>query len=238
MTDQPDHNGATKQRLAIFDLDRTITKIGTFTPFLLSTRGDALGRAGLLFKIAPHAAAYRAKQITRTELKNRMLNAALAGLSELEISEHARRFVEHHLTNGLYAEAVSAIREHKARGDHMILATAAVDFYARLFADALGFDTLIATRTEYTAAGPRVIGENCYGDEKRRRVQEDVRAIAACEIGATVSTFYTDHHSDHPLMAKVDKAIAVNARPKMRRLARAHDYPIVEWKTIHREFAE
>ena len=41
--------------------------------------------------------------------------------------------------------------------------------------------------------------------------------------------FYTDHHSDFDLMEMADAGVAVNPSAKLRRLAKEHQFPVVDW---------
>ncbi len=77
--------------VAVFDLDRTITRYGTYVPFLWST---ALRHPPRLLYAGPillAAAAYKLGLITRKRLKEFMLSAVLGGASRSEFSSGAAR---------------------------------------------------------------------------------------------------------------------------------------------------
>ncbi|PQA87072.1 HAD family hydrolase [Hyphococcus luteus] len=230
MAPPPDRTGL--RNAAIFDLDRTITRRGTFTPFLLSVRAQGPARFALFARFLPHMALYKTGRLSRTTLKNRMLAMALGGFEREEIAAHADRFVAQIMTDGLHADALAAIARHRAAGDMLILATASVDFYARLFAERLGFDHCIASPTDFDAARdapPQITGENCYGLAKRAMVDAQLEALCGADRAKLNIAFYTDHISDLPLLESADAPYVVNPKPALRAHAQKADWPICSW---------
>nr|WP_025896786.1 NTP transferase domain-containing protein [Kordiimonas gwangyangensis] len=80
--------GSGTQSFAVFDLDRTLTKRGTFTPFLLSTRKGMVARSVLMLRLLRHMILYKAKRISRLELKNRMLTLAFKASASRRLRPH------------------------------------------------------------------------------------------------------------------------------------------------------
>ncbi len=233
MPRQTTHNGSTGA--AIFDLDRTITRIGTFTPFLLSTRANAPARASLFVRFLPLMARYKWGRLDRKTLKNRMMAMALAGLDRAHVAELAERFVTRIMRSAIHADALSAITSHRAAGDTLILATASVDFYARLFAERLRFDHCIATPTSFdadTLAPPQITGENCYGEAKRAMVAAQLSALWGEDRANLNVSFYTDHISDLPLLESVHAPHVVNPKAELRQQAQKANWPIYSWTAL------
>jgi phosphoserine phosphatase len=107
------------------------------------------------------------------------------------------------------------------------MATASFDFYARVFAQRLGFDETIATASvwdEKDCLRAAVAGENCYGAAKVAMVKSYLAAHPASRI-----TAYSDHHTDFEFLRMADEGVAVNPNKKLRKLAEAHGLAIVDW---------
>jgi phosphatidylglycerophosphatase C len=214
---------------AIFDLDRTITRLPTWTPFLFYVNGV---RPVFLFRfllLALHMIGYKLKLASRDSIKAHGIRT-LTGFDRVILQAKADAFVTARLAHGLRPGARAAINFHRERGDRLILATAAVDMVAEPLGRALGFDEVIATRLSWDAGAnvpvPVLDGANCYGVEKLRRIAE-VRALRPFDN----PTFaYSDHVSDFELLCQVDHGIAVNPSSGLRRAAPTCGIKIVDFE--------
>ena len=223
-------------RIAIFDLDRTITTFGTFTPFLLSTQKSPLDRAALLGGFIPHLAAYGVGSSDRKMLKDRMMANTLSSFSRAEIAAYSQAFVERTMISGLRPGAVEAIKKHNGAGDKLVMATASVDFYASIFAERLGFDLCIATRTTFNdpssdanGEAPRIVGANCYGRSKLDMVLAILEETTGAPRDQQHWTFYSDHHSDFVLLHEADTPVVVTPKLKTKTKAARENLPVVVW---------
>ena len=111
------------------------------------------------------------------------------------------------------------------------MATASARLYVTAIADRLGFDDVIATNSIYgidDIVTAKIDGENCYGPAKLRMIEawmaKEGLSRADCRI-----RFYSDHASDAPVLAWSDAPFAVNAHAKLRRIAEAKGWTIVDW---------
>ncbi len=215
--------------IAVFDLDRTITRAGTYTPFLLGCMPGGLTKILRVAAALAHGVAYKTKRIDRAEMKARMLALSIAGASRAQVGAWAGDFVDRWLISHTRPGALAAIARHRAAGDHLVLATASYDFYAAVFAARLGFDHVIATKSVWDAEKLRaaVDGENCYGLAKLAAVQAYLKSHSPAKTLA-----YSDHHSDFALLRAVDEGVAVNPNGKLRRLAEAHKMAVVDWNSV------
>lgn len=82
-----------------------------------------------------------------------------------------------------------------------ILISASPEFLLKPIADELGFSHLIATK--YDLAQQRIIGRNCYGKEKPKR-------LYAWKSDILINEFYSDSLSDEPLAELAIKAFYVD----------------------------
>ena len=219
-------------RIAIYDLDRTLVRAPTWTPFLLSS---ALHRAPWRLALAPlallAAGAKRLGLIDRRGLKQLMHSLALGTLSADEAEKLATRFAAR-FARHIPEAARARIAVDRQAGYRIVIATAAYDFYAAAFARALGADALIATRAMRRPDGailPRVDGENCYGPAKLAMIRQWLRDEGVAREAAHVQ-FYSDHVTDLPTFDWADERFAVNPHGALRRVALARGWPVLDWR--------
>jgi HAD superfamily hydrolase (TIGR01490 family) len=219
--------------LAIYDMDRTVTRTGTYTPFLLHV---ALARAPWRLALAPLVPfvmlAYALKLITRARLKEINLRLLLGGrVPQADLAPLVASFAERTWQFNTLPGALRQIAEDRAAGCRLVLATASYRLYVEAIAARLGFDDVIATNSiigvdaRITA---RIDGENCYGPAKLRAVTAWL-AEQGIARGEAHVRFYSDHQSDAPVMAWADEPFAANPSPKMRALAVRRGWPVVDW---------
>jgi HAD superfamily hydrolase (TIGR01490 family) len=221
-------------RLAIYDMDRTITRAPTWTPFLLSTaRRHAPWRLLLLPAVAFATMGYAARLIGRAGLKQTTQRLLLGGsLAPEAVDRAATAFADRIVATGVFAGARAQIEADRAAGYRLVMATASYRFYAASIAARLGFDDVIATESEFDDRGwlgAKIMGDNVYGDAKLRAI-EDWMAHEHIERGDAYIRFYSDHVSDAPALSWADEPFAVNAHDKLRSLARRNGWPIVDWE--------
>lgn len=226
---RPVEGDAPEPVAVVFDLDRTITRHGTFTPFLIQVACARPIKFVFTVPLLVAGAAYALGLINRKRLKEFMLKSVLGGCTRDQMAHHVAAFVDRCLSAGLRPGARPAIESHRARGHFLILATASFDFYVERLGDRLGFDMVVATKSSWDERGRlsgRVDGENCYGAEKLRRLQHEVPQLwGACHVVA-----YSDSHADLPMLRWADSGVAVNPSRRLRKRAQGEDLQIVNWE--------
>ena len=212
--------------IAIFDLDRTITTkdtfIGFLTGFLWRHPWRCLRTIGLPIAFMQFALGHK----DNGWLKERFLNAFLGGVSRTSLNSWVDVYIKRVLAKGLRPGAVQAIGRHRAAGDHLVLATASLDFYVAAIGAELGFDRVISTCADWTPSrtlSGKFATANCYGAEKLRRVSE----VYQSKRRDRPVVAYSDHHADLPLLRWADQAFAVNPTPTLA--AAADEMTIVDW---------
>ena len=219
--------------LAIYDMDRTITRRATYTPFLLYC---ALRRAPwrLLFLPAVLASmlAYLSGLIDRARLKeinHHLLIGRAVHLIDLE--PLVGSFADRQIASNLRPGALQAISRDKAQKRRLVLATASYRLYADAIAQRLGFDDVIGTHSVIgldERVHSKIAGENCYGPAKLRMIRDWVEASDLGEKHGHVR-FYSDHVSDRPAFEWADEPVAVNPDVKLRRIAKERGWAIEDW---------
>lgn len=222
------------QHLAIYDMDKTITRTPTWTPFLaFAMRRRARWRLALLPWAAIAGLAYVAKVIDRAKLKQTTQKWLLGGsIAADHVATLTNAFADHVVATGVLDQARARIAADKAAGYRLVMATASYAFYARAIAERLGFDDVIATESERDPAGaltPHIAGENVYGPAKLRAVEAWMAKAGLARADCRIR-FYSDHVSDAPVLEWSDEPFAVNAHGPLKALARAKGWPILDWR--------
>jgi HAD superfamily hydrolase (TIGR01490 family) len=219
--------------LAIYDMDRTVTKRPTYTPFLLHC---AMGRAPwrLLFVpiVAVSMLAYVLRLIDRGRLKEINHRLLLGGLIHpRQLKPLVDSFADRQVATNIRPGARAAIARDKAEGRRLVLATASYRLYADAIAERLGFDDVIGTGSVIDLderVQAKIDGENCYGPAKMRMIAEWVEKSGLKGSRGHVR-FYSDHVSDRPTFEWSDEPVAVNPHGKLRRLAERRGWAVEDW---------
>jgi HAD superfamily hydrolase (TIGR01490 family) len=221
------------KRLAIYDMDRTITARPTFTPFLIHA---AVTLNPLRLLLAPVVLVaillYTAKAIDRATLKEAMQNLLLGrSIDPDRLAKVVDSFAEKTATRNIRRGAAARIASDRAEGYTLVLATASYRLYAEAIGKRMGFDDVIATNTLVgldTRIMAKIDGENCYGPAKLRMVTAWMKNMGVAREDADIR-FYSDHVSDAPVLAWADEAFAVNAHAPLQKLARNMKWNILDW---------
>jgi HAD superfamily hydrolase (TIGR01490 family) len=216
---------------AIYDMDRTVTRRATYTPFLMHC---ALRRAPWRLLLLPFVIAsmiaYAVKLIDRARLKEINHHLLLGSKRHpAELKPLVESFAAATLANNVRPGARDAIARDKADGRHVVMATASYRFYAREIAERLGFDECIGTNSILgldERVHAKIDGQNCYGPAKLSMVEEWL-AKSGLERGHV--RFYSDHASDAPVFEWSDEPVAVNPHNKLVRLAQARGWRVEDW---------
>ena len=219
--------------LAIYDMDRTVTKRPTYTPFLLHC---AVRRAPwrLLFLplVIVSMLSYVLRLIDRAKLKEINHHLLLgARIHPRVLRPLVESFADKQLATNIRPGARKAIARDQAEGRRVVLATASYRLYADAIADHLGFDDVIGTGSIIgldERVHARIAGENCYGPAKLRMIADWVEKSGLKGVHGHVR-FYSDHVSDQPAFEWADEPVAVNPHSKLRRLAEQRGWVIEDW---------
>ena len=221
--------------LAIFDLDYTLTKRGTWGRFVLRcVRYRPHVWLPLLLAAGWAQFRYKRGDIPRVRVKQAMMKWAMPRWSRDKLTRLAEEFAEAEVTNGLRPGAVKALAEHNQAGDTVMIASAAVDIIVAPIAKLLGIEHYVATDMAWEGdqLAPYFASENCYGDEKRIRVERYLERNPSLNQTNTIITMYSDSYSDLPIMQFADVGVSVNPDKRLLALSKIHDFKIVDWMTV------
>lgn len=221
--------------IAIYDLDKTITRTPTFTRFLLyfARRRSPFRLVGLplwIFALIGYRLGlYKRKSLKQFGIALFMGRKIPSAVLKKVVSNFVTEIVMEDLNPGV----IRSIEADRRSGYHLAIATAAPEFYAREIGDRLGFSDVIATRHVATDNGfiaNLIDGENCYGEDKLAMVQ-DWLASNGWQRDRVSIRFYSDHPSDAPVFDWADEALLVVSQPnnRLRALAKSRHWQIVDF---------
>lgn len=215
-------------RAAFFDLDKTVIARASIVAF-----GGPLRRHGLVNRRTVARAVlgqlmflwFGADENKMGKIRESMLEVA-AGWDRAEV----RSIVEETLTDAIepliYAEALSLIAAHRAKGDRIWLVSSAPAEIVEPLADMLGVDGAVASRAE-------VDDEGRYTGRIEFYAQGEGKAVAIRELAAshhldlTESSAYSDSVTDIPMLEAVGHAFAVNPDRALAREAKERGWEIL-----------
>ena len=192
--------------VAAFDVDGTLTTGDCVTPFLRRAAGRRLWTTLLRHPLALAAAAARRD---RDRLKE-LACSALRGIESTEIEHLGEAFAREVGAGRLRDDTVARLRRHRELGHTVILASASLDPYLVPLGRSLGVDAVVCTVLERGRDGRftgRLVGANCRGAEKARRVRGWLleHDLADAELWA-----YGDSSGDDELLALADRPLRVD----------------------------
>jgi HAD superfamily hydrolase (TIGR01490 family) len=214
---------------AFFDLDKTIIAGSSTLAFSgpLRDRGligrRALVRSGyaqLLLMVAGADANFMERMRER-------ISALCAGWEVAEVRAVIEQALGEILQPMIYAEAAALIDDHHREGHHVVVVSASGEEMVQPIAAALGAEHSASTRM--AVADGRYTGEidfYCYGEGKavaaRALAQDEGYRLDDCYA-------YSDSITDLPLLELVGHPHAVNPDRALRRAARAHGWPVLDF---------
>lgn len=219
--------------LAIYDMDKTVTRKPTFTPFLAYACARlAPWRAILLPIVIITVLAYGLRLVDRGRLKELNYRLLIGRPTPTALEPVVNGFADQQVATNILPGARARLAEDKAAGRRLVMATASYRLYAAAIAERLGFDDVIATDTLPDSKGrivARIDGANCYGLGKLDMIEAWLQR-EGLEREALHIRFYSDHISDSPVHAWSDEAFATNAHDRLVRLAEDEGWEVLDWR--------
>ena len=211
------------EKLAIFDIDYTITRKETLMEFYKYIAKNDMKNIKFLPRALFSGAMYGLKVYDEKRVKESFLKF-IEGLEEKELAVLTKRFYDERLSSILYDDAVKMIKKLKKEGYMVILISASPEFYVKEFYAIEEVDIIIGTK--FAFEGGKFIrqmdGKNCKGGEKVKRLYE-VLKDKNIEADFANSYMFSDSLSDKPLLDLVGKPYLINYKKK-------HEIEILKWK--------
>lgn len=214
--------------VAFFDLDLTLLSVNSAVLWVQSER--ALGHVSWwqTARAASWLVRYRLGFAAMGDAIREAI-ATLRGVPESDMRARTATFYERRVKGAFRPGGLEALHAHRAAGDRCVLLTSSSSYLSELVAKELALDGIICNRFEVDERGlhtGRSLGVLCYGTGKLEGAEAYAR-----DAGLALSTcsFYTDSFSDLPVLQAVGTPVAVNPDQRLRRAARRHGWPVVDW---------
>jgi phosphatidylglycerophosphatase C len=192
--------------VAAFDVDGTLTTRDCVVPFLEKIAGRMRLAGGVLLR--PAALTGAVVRRDRDRFKAIAMRAAFAGRAVDAVDALGATFARNVHDRWLRPDTPHRLAWHRDQGHRVVLVSASLGPYLRPLGELLGVDAVLCTEAatvdgHYTGA---MIGENCRGQEKVRRLQHwlDEQHLEDAELWA-----YGDSSGDRELLAAAHHGILV-----------------------------
>ena len=218
----PELPRAPSPQLVFFDLDGTITRRDTLFGYVLGFALRQPWRLAGFVGVLPTLLRFGLGLADHGELKGALIRRVMGGAARPEVEAWTRDWTPRLLRRGVFPDAVAAIAAHRMAGDHLVLMTATVDLYVPQLAAALGFDEWVCSEVRWD--GDRLEGRlaspNVRDEEKAHRLRRVLPRFPGRPLVG-----YGNSRPDLPHLRLVDRAVLVNAKPRLRKAA--SELPVV-----------
>jgi HAD superfamily hydrolase (TIGR01490 family) len=161
-----------KKEIAFFDFDGTITTSDTFLDFIKFSKGTLRFYLGFLLH-SPWLAAFKLKLISNQSAKEKILKYYFGGMPAADFERLCREFTEKVVPKLIRPKALEEIKKFQQAGTAVVIVSASPENWIKHWADLLKVE-LIASKLEIKEGRitGKIIGKNCRGPEKVRRILE------------------------------------------------------------------
>jgi len=220
----------TLKKIALFDLDHTLVPFdsdyewGEFTITLGWRDGVEFRRLNTGF-----FEQYKAGTLDLHQYVRFATSAIREQGATNSIAAHAD-FMKAVVQKGIKKQALDLLRQHADAGAELVIVTATNEFVTRPIADAFGVKNLIAVELERDAQGQltgEIQGTPSFREGKVTRVSQWL-ADRGLDWSGVETWFYSDSMNDLPLLEKATHPIATNPDERLRALAKARGWRILD----------
>ena len=211
------------EKLAIFDIDYTITRKETLMEFFKYLVSKDIKNIKFLPRALYSGLMYGIKVYDEKRVKECFLKF-IENIDEAELAKLTKSFYDERISKILYKDAVDMIKKLKKEGYMVVLISASPEFYVKEFYAIKEVDLIIGTK--FTFEGGKFIrkmdGNNCKGEEKVRRLNKVLKE-KNIKVDFKNSYMFSDSLSDKPLLDLVGNPYLINYKKK-------HEIEILRWK--------
>lgn len=211
------------EKLAIFDIDYTITRKETLMEFFKYIISKDIKNIKFLPRALYSGLMYGVKVYDEKRVKECFLKF-IENIDEAELSKLTKSFYDERISKILYKDAVNMIKKLKNEGYMVVLISASPEFYVKEFYAIKEVDLIIGTKFTFDSGKfiRKMDGNNCKGEEKVKRLN-DVLKEKNIKVDFKNSYMFSDSLSDKPLLDLVGKPYLINYKKK-------HEIEILRWK--------
>ena len=211
------------RKLAIFDIDYTITKKETLMEFFKYAVKQDIRNIRFLPRALFSGLMYLLKVYNEKEVKEHFLKF-IDKINEKDLAILVKKFYEEKLSTILYKDALNMMKKLKKEGYDIYLISASPEFYINEFYAIDEVDKIIGCRFSFKDGifTRTMDGENCKGEEKVKRLKKFLED-ENIDVDFKESYMFSDSLSDEPLLRLVGKPYLINYKKK-------NDMEILNWK--------
>jgi HAD superfamily hydrolase (TIGR01490 family) len=215
---------------AFFDLDRTLLRRSSALALAGAFREHGVIGRGQLAKAAAWQLLFAARGASAETVRKASEDGLmiLKGFAVDDLRRLVADAMESVLKPLVYQEALELARGHRERGEPTYIVSATLQEIVDKLARELGFEGAIGSTCE--------IEDGLYTGRSLRAAHGAGKAAAVRELAAehgydlTVSTAYTDSHTDLPFLETVGNPVVVNPDRDLRRIADERGWPVREFR--------
>lgn len=161
------------EKLAIFDIDYTITRKETLMEFFKYLVSKDIKNIKFLPRALYSGLMYSIKVYDERRVKECFLKF-IDNIDEKDLAKLTKSFYDERLSSILYKDAVDMIKKLKNEGYMVILISASPEFYIKEFYAIKEVDLIIGTKFAFEGGKfvRKMDGNNCKGEEKVKRLNE------------------------------------------------------------------
>jgi len=219
------------QVIAIFDLDYTLTKRGTWGRFVWeSVRDKPIYWFPLFLSTLSFQLRYKLGKIPRGAVKKTMMRWSLMKSKRPKLEALANEFADKEVSFRLRPGGIAALEYHKKQGHEILIASAAVDLVVRPIAQRLGVTHFVSTQVNWSKDDElekEFSSPNCYGEEKLICVKQWLNTYSETR---PFIYFYTDSKADLPVLEFSDIPVVVDPKNKFKKIAECKGFSIQSWR--------
>lgn len=223
-------------RVAFYDFDGTLasgTIVHRYAYFAgrQGSRADALRRrAKLLLKLPLFVGMNRVSR----RWFNEVFFREYRGFSQPVLAQLGRRLLDEQVRQSIYPAARAAMAADRANGYRLVLLSGEIDLALRPVAEELCFDDLICNRLVFRdgVASGEVIAPLLAEQEKATAIRQYCQSHG---VATATARAYSDSLSDLPMLEAVGQPFAVNPEDRLRKVALARGWPVINWREAGRD---
>lgn len=212
------------EKLAIFDVDFTLTKKETLLQFYKFMVKSNFKYIIFLPKILFAGILYGLK-IIDAERAKKIFISFVYGIKEVDMDIVVKKFYDKRLSKIIYEEAFNTMKKRKEEGCKIYLISASPEFYLKELYNIKEVDKIIGSKVKIEDGiyKKNFIGKNCKGEEKVIRLREELKKDCI-EVDFKNSYMYSDSLSDLPLFEIVGNPYLINKKRNKSKIE------VLKWK--------
>lgn len=181
--------------IAFFDFDGTITDKDSLLEIIKFKHGTLKFYTGMLVN-SPYLFAMKAGLITNQKAKEKVLKWFFGKLKEQDFQKLSDDFSSQIIPSLIRPKAITEINKLKNAGFEVVIVSASAENWLSLWCKKEGLSllgTVLETKDGFITGN--IAGNNCYGEEKVRRVKDKYDLASYRSIQC-----YGDTNGDKPLL--------------------------------------